>query len=604
MKQQSKFEASENSEGKTKKPSHPDAPYPPCINPSCKSYGHPHPNCKCYGASFAEGGEVDDEYYCDDSRMHRKNCEYYNEGGSVKGVHGSAFNYPVDKADAGESEMGHQVKQGNYDKAKQMSKDKLNENKKMPNPKIQHFAGTDDPADSVVLSNDDMDPNKEPTLKADAQFPPGLQQPEIKGEPVEGSTEQNIPTNQDMAPQTPQDGSTVDQEESAAEQAAPAAPMQNSTPVQTFQSHKQNDSQQIGQEYQSYVNDVNNGHITPETYHDLFAKKDTMGKIGTLFGLMVAGAGAGLTHQPNAVLEMMNKEIDRDLQAQQSSSQNKQNFLKINQQNMMNVANAKNITAEANTKAYALSKMQMNYAALHKLVQDTQKLPVGSPQRQQAEQTLAIMDKGVQNENFGIADRAATASALGKTLFNQGGINTTFLKSGLAGPEAAEVGSDIESKTIPGVGLAKIPVPQHVRDQVQAMKILSDKAADLMNYSKANFATLSPAKKAVAKQKAEEMVNFYNSSIQGGVLTEGRLGWLDDQIKKNPTGVVTQLMGNQQRLNEIKNSNDNRMNIMLQQYGVPTQGKPTSPAPSSGGGTMVSKSGRQMVQKNGKWHYK
>lgn len=32
----------------------------PCENPNCKSYGKPHPNCKCEGAvSFAEGGEVD-----------------------------------------------------------------------------------------------------------------------------------------------------------------------------------------------------------------------------------------------------------------------------------------------------------------------------------------------------------------------------------------------------------------------------------------------------------------------------------------------------------------------------------------------------------------
>src|ERR1700690_615034 len=50
----------------------------PCKNPNCKSYGQPHPNCRCY----AEGGVV--ENYCGMPRAHHKNCEYYAEGGPVE----------------------------------------------------------------------------------------------------------------------------------------------------------------------------------------------------------------------------------------------------------------------------------------------------------------------------------------------------------------------------------------------------------------------------------------------------------------------------------------------------------------------------------------
>jgi hypothetical protein len=57
--------------------------YPPCINPSCKSYGHSHPNCRCYAgpggtsledATFAEGGEVS---YCSGNKTHSPECEHY-----------------------------------------------------------------------------------------------------------------------------------------------------------------------------------------------------------------------------------------------------------------------------------------------------------------------------------------------------------------------------------------------------------------------------------------------------------------------------------------------------------------------------------------------
>jgi hypothetical protein len=58
--------------------------YPPCINPTCKSFGKSHPNCLCYagpgGSSleqgfFASGGCV---------RPHNKSCEHYADGGQVE----------------------------------------------------------------------------------------------------------------------------------------------------------------------------------------------------------------------------------------------------------------------------------------------------------------------------------------------------------------------------------------------------------------------------------------------------------------------------------------------------------------------------------------
>lgn len=49
----------------------------PCRNPSCKSNGRPHPNCRCYG-NMAEGGEV--THYCSEDRAHHPACEYFHLG--------------------------------------------------------------------------------------------------------------------------------------------------------------------------------------------------------------------------------------------------------------------------------------------------------------------------------------------------------------------------------------------------------------------------------------------------------------------------------------------------------------------------------------------
>ena len=67
--------------------------YPPCINPSCKSYGRSHPNCLCYSPGgeaqhqektilgFAHGGSV---HYCSSHQAHKPDCEYYADGGEVE----------------------------------------------------------------------------------------------------------------------------------------------------------------------------------------------------------------------------------------------------------------------------------------------------------------------------------------------------------------------------------------------------------------------------------------------------------------------------------------------------------------------------------------
>lgn len=53
--------------------------YPPCKNPQCASFGHPHPNCKCYSGGFAHGGAV-----CNEMQPHHESCEHFASGGQVE----------------------------------------------------------------------------------------------------------------------------------------------------------------------------------------------------------------------------------------------------------------------------------------------------------------------------------------------------------------------------------------------------------------------------------------------------------------------------------------------------------------------------------------
>lgn len=389
-----------------------------------------------------------------------------------------------------------------------------------------------------------------------------------------------------------------------------AADQNQKTYEKSYQDYVKEHAAEFAQEDAAWQHDLQNGHIEPKTYRDLYAKKDTLGKVGMIFGLMLSGIGSGMSGQQNMALEMMNNEIKNDLDAQVKSKEGARNFLQLNYQHEFQLAQQKlfekqgNLTeaqiqqvrTEAALKARTLTIMQMNSAALHNQAQLVAKMPDG-PQKEQAKELLAMMGTAVTAENANVADIAASRLAL----FNQagGGANTTAMRM-VPGMEG--VAKSMEEKTIPGIGTAKIPVPQNKRDELEAMNTLDYKTNDLLNFIDEHKGTFNPQTRRVAEQKAEEMVNFYNSSIKGGVLTEGRLKWLDSQINKNPTSIIQDIMGNTARLREIRDSNAERKDIMLRQLGIKT----TPHAPSGGsqeGQTSVSKSGKPIVFKGGKWVY-
>lgn len=57
----------------------PFTPDYPCSNISCRSYGHPHPNCRCAPEQYAQGGSI-----CADGRAHDEACEHFADGGDVQ----------------------------------------------------------------------------------------------------------------------------------------------------------------------------------------------------------------------------------------------------------------------------------------------------------------------------------------------------------------------------------------------------------------------------------------------------------------------------------------------------------------------------------------
>ena len=180
-----------------------------------------------------------------------------------------------------------------------------------------------------------------------ATVPP--QETQVPGQPQPLQSEQPV---EQSAP----NGMTPPFQQTAEQQTPVQQNSLASDPVQDAMKRKQDDL--------NLAQDLDNGKITPETYGDLFAKRSTLGKLGTMFGLLVGGAGSGLTGQPNVVLEMMNKEIERDLEAQKQTQQNKQNWYNLSLQNQNTQADVaiKQAQALATNTGTDLKQEDVNFA--------------------------------------------------------------------------------------------------------------------------------------------------------------------------------------------------------------------------------------------------
>ena len=442
------------------------------------------------------------------------------------------------------------------------------------------------------------------------------QQPQDQSRQVADTTQTTpMPAAAPASPDTSPVASTPDPNA-----APPATPPTQLPMPATYAGIKQSALNELSTEHKNFEQDLIDGHITPKTYQSLFADQNTLGKVGTLFGMLLSGAGSGLTHQPNAVFAMMNQQIANDLQAQQESKTNAMNYLKTNQQALMTQSQSRNLDQATKIQAYNLSKMQMNSAALHSLVMKVQTLPQGSSERAAAEQQLAALNSSVQQDNFNLADRAASASAYYKMMgvgsqsaaqdpeaaFKQ---QTNFLR--MQGGVGAAKAADMEAKHVPGYAdQADREIPDDLRAKITAHDVLANKAQDLQNYIQQNRLTMSPSKRAVAQQKAAELTAYYSQSVDSGVMTQGRMAWLDKQISENPTGVPAALLGNDARIKEIADSNNARKNTLLQNVGInPLRrtnggGATSQQAPQVAEGTTGKSNGRPVIFTNGKWQYR
>lgn len=103
---------------------------------------------------------------------------------------------------------------------------------------------------------------------------------------------------------------------------------------------------------EALFNETRNAKIDPAHF---FQGKETYQKVLAGIGMLLSGAGSGLTGQPNMAMDVINRAIDRDIDAQKANLANKRNLLSYHLQKTDSLLNATNLTKATMLEATAAS---------------------------------------------------------------------------------------------------------------------------------------------------------------------------------------------------------------------------------------------------------
>ncbi len=163
-------------------------------------------------------------------------------------------------------------------------------------------------------------------------------------------------------------GATAQQDYAKAEEALAA---DKQAKQQVMQQEYQNSYQELEQSRKALIQDIKDGHINPSQFMD---NKSDLGKISTAIGLIMGGIGG--EGKANPALDFINKQIDRDIEAQKANLGKKQNLLSATMQQFGNLKDAMQMARVYQTDIYAAkmeeamahAKSPMAKAALQKAI--------------------------------------------------------------------------------------------------------------------------------------------------------------------------------------------------------------------------------------------
>lgn len=355
----------------------------------------------------------------------------------------------------------------------------------------------------------------------------------------------------------------------------------------------------LHQKFEDLSDKVEAGQIDP---HQWWNSKSTGSQILTAIGMMFAGAGAGVSGHPEMAGKAIDAAIERDIDSQKANLQNKQTLLGKYMEMYNNLPQAE-----------AAARLTLN-AGVEGLINQNAAKQGSANAINAAIASNAARRQALLPQIEGLAKGQAMMG-----MYNE--LNNPGAKGESAGGEEAayqnemyrmrklmpDLGKDMENKYLPGVGVARVPVPDKLREELAARSDLSDKLAKLELFSKQHSGeVLDRATINEGVTLARNAQDAYRRANAQGVFREAEKDFVEKSIKSDPTAFFAKYRS-MPGYAETRRLNNDTIKQFYHSYGIrPFQEAQGESAPNQPqeGQSGVSRSGKPIVFKQGQWMYK
>ncbi len=248
-----------------------------------------------------------------------------------------------------------------------------------------------------------------------------------------------------------------------------------------------NDSKDLVGHIKGALTDVQNGTINPKQYME---NMSTPAKVANAIGLFLGGFSTAYTHQGNPALDMLNKQIDRDIDAQKTGLNNKMNIYHAYLEQYKNAAVAENMTRATQLAIYGSKLKQAALNNANPLIMARYKQGEAAIQSQilPLVQSAQLYGKAAQFQGPGQTGTEADYQMLTNAAQR---LNPAMYK-------------DLQEKYIPGIGTTAVPAKREDIDELSTYKNLNDLAKQAQDFAQNTGRTFWGTN---ANQKANDVAN-------------------------------------------------------------------------------------------------
>jgi hypothetical protein len=312
--------------------------------------------------------------------------------------------------------------------------------------------------------------------------------------------------------------------------------------------------QDLEAERQNHIQDIRDGYIDPNKYWTGDAQGNgSHSKLAAGIGMILAGFNP--TNKPNAAIEFLKYNMDKNMDAQVKNLGAKESMLSANLRQFGNLKDATDMTKlmqsdiVQNELQQAASKAATPMAKAAALTAAGQLKTEDAPKFQEFAMRRAMMNMA----NNGTGDDQSIQHMLG------------YMQA--VNPKAAE---EMRGRYVPGVGMASVNVPQDVRQQLVNGQTLQNTAQDVLNYSHTHTNIIPGTPEYnVGVQKAAILQQRIREGLLGTVFRESEKPLLNQFVDNNPAGAF-KTISSDPKLRTILEANQAQMNTLKSNYGFPT----------------------------------